>query len=88
MDKSTNPAPLVISFVLFETRAKTTIKIKNDSITIYQLFIIKLEKMILHQFFFPVSFFPRIFFYLFSRIFFLVVVQNVGCGVLYDVRVL
>jgi hypothetical protein len=44
------PAPLVISFVLFETRTKTTVKIKNDSLTIYQLFIIKLEKMILHQF--------------------------------------
>jgi hypothetical protein len=44
------PAPLVISFVLFETGAKITIKVKNDSLKIYQIFIITLEKMILYQF--------------------------------------
>jgi hypothetical protein len=44
------PAPLVISFLLLETGAKTTIKVKNDSLTIYQIFIITLKKIILHQF--------------------------------------
>ena len=48
--RATNPCSTSDILVLFETGAKITIKVKNDSLTIYQIFIITLEKMILYQF--------------------------------------